>query len=268
MRDAKNRLLAACDPHADAAALAIHGEPGSGKRFFARLAHHQWSRRPADRIVELDLPDDWADARRMWSAAAARAVGGMLIVCGLDGRADLALAQLASDPALILISRDRLDLDGGIIPITQCRVPALRERGADFAELVSIAARAAARTMRGQPPAPPRVTAQAMDRLSAYAWPDNVRELQDVMHRAILAAGRGEPIDQQHLPYRIRRIAPSDPGLRLDAVVRAHVLHVFQAHSQNRRSTAAALAISRSTLHRHLARAGVEPGPDFARSRR
>src|SRR5205823_4563678 len=62
------------------------------------------------------------------------------------------------------------------------RLPPLRERGEDLAELAaSFLARAAEGTGR---PAP--VLAEGtLQRLRAHPWPGNIRELQNVLHRAV-----------------------------------------------------------------------------------
>jgi len=45
----------------------------------------------------------------------------------------------------------------------------------------------------------PELTAQSIDILRRYSWPGNIRELRNVMERAILLAGRGA-ITPEHLP--------------------------------------------------------------------
>ncbi|MCA9674415.1 MAG: sigma 54-interacting transcriptional regulator [Kofleriaceae bacterium] len=75
-------------------------------------------------------------------------------------------------------------------------VPPLRQRRDEIPTLVeAFVGRAAARL--GVPP--PTVTAAAMGQLTDYAWPGNIRELRNVVERAVVLAGRG-PIDLAHLP--------------------------------------------------------------------
>ena len=52
-----------------------------------------------------------------------------------------------------------------------------------------------------QDPALPRVTAAAMDRLAAFAWPGNVRQLQNEVRRALLLSDG--IIDEEHLSPEI-----------------------------------------------------------------
>jgi two-component system response regulator AtoC len=45
----------------------------------------------------------------------------------------------------------------------------------------------------------PELTSQSIEILRRYSWPGNIRELRNVMERAVLLAGRG-PITPEHLP--------------------------------------------------------------------
>ena len=249
MRRLKTRLPRASDLRAGA--LVIHGEAGVGKRFVARLVHRRRLQgRRTKRIVEIDLPADHHEAMRTWESAEA----GAIIVSGVDGLEDVVRRQLSTDTFVILIAHGPLDLRS-IVPIRDLEVPPLRSRTEDFPELVE---RLAARGDHGQP----IVTATAMDCLLAYAWPGNVRELQSVLRHAALAAG-GDPIDRAHLPHRVRRSTPADPGLPLETAVRNHILATLKENRGNRRATARALQISRSALYRRLLRYEVAPGRDF-----
>ena len=98
-----------------------------------------------------------------------------------------------------------------VIPIT---LPPLRERRADIPLLVThfidkIAA-AQGKAVRG-------VTADAMTLLEAYRWPGNIRQLENVIERAMVL-GSGNVIDVDALPPDVRQPAPStDAGLELPA---------------------------------------------------
>ena len=88
-----------------------------------------------------------------------------------------------------------------VIPI---QLPPLRERRADIPLLVShfiekIAA-AQSKPIRG-------VTAKALATLEAYHWPGNIRELENVIERAMVL-GSGETIDVDALPPNLREPAP------------------------------------------------------------
>ena len=116
------------------------------------------------------------------------------------------------------------------------------------------------------------VDPEAQRRLLAYDWPGNIRELQNVLERAMLLAEQ-DVIGPEHLPPTVR--APADavpapcrprpprsrrrwpmstPLRSLDEVDRRHVLRVLTAMRGNRDETSRILGISRRTLSRMIQR--------------
>jgi DNA-binding NtrC family response regulator len=80
-------------------------------------------------------------------------------------------------------------------------IPPLRERVGEIAKLARAFADAAALEL-DRPPPPLAPDALAM--LEAYSWPGNIRELRNMMERAVLLCGGGR-IDVQHLPTQKMR---------------------------------------------------------------
>ena len=74
-------------------------------------------------------------------------------------------------------------------------VPPLRERADEIEQLARAFIAVAARGREH----PPRLSRDAQARLMAYSWPGNIRELRNVIERAVLLAGDGE-IAPRHLP--------------------------------------------------------------------
>jgi two-component system response regulator HydG len=112
------------------------------------------------------------------------------------------------------------------------------------------------------------VDSEAQRRLLAYDWPGNIRELQNVLERAMLLAEQ-DVIGPEHLPADLRapltgaaRPAAPDGGPAgaapllptLEAVEREHVLRVLTATGGNRDETSRVLGISRRTLTRMIQR--------------
>ena len=90
-------------------------------------------------------------------------------------------------------------------------VPPLRERVDEILPLArAFAAQAAP---RGQP-APP-LSREAQEMLEKYGWPGNIRELRNVMERAVLLSGGG-PVTPAHLP-REKMIPSGGLASRTDA---------------------------------------------------
>ena len=79
--------------------------------------------------------------------------------------------------------------------IAQVYLPSLRERPGDILPLLSHFIKVYAARMNVRYP---EFTAAAKNLLLAYSWPGNIRELENVVHFALLVAG-DESIDIQHL---------------------------------------------------------------------
>jgi two-component system, NtrC family, response regulator AtoC len=75
-------------------------------------------------------------------------------------------------------------------------IPPLRDRPV---EIEPLARALIAQICRKSNRAEPDLTQQAIEVLRRYSWPGNIRELRNVMERAVLLCGRG-PITLEHLP--------------------------------------------------------------------
>ena len=98
-------------------------------------------------------------------------------------------------------------------------LPPLRERGADILLLASHFL-AVERDKHRAGPALLSADTEAI--FTAYAWPGNVRELQNTIRAAHAMAGEAKEIAVEHLPERLRAVAPSRTvaGSYQDAVAR------------------------------------------------
>lgn len=92
-------------------------------------------------------------------------------------------------------------------------MPALRERPGDVALLARHFIKRTAQNM-GLPE--PRIDEQTVAVLANYAWPGNIRELQNVVERAVLMCENGR-LEPHHLPADLRGGAPvgSNGALRI-----------------------------------------------------
>jgi two-component system, NtrC family, response regulator AtoC len=154
-----------------------------------------------------------------------------------------------------------------VIPV---HLPSLRERREDIPILVR---HFVERFCREQvPPRPPSAVAQeAMRRLMAYSWPGNVRQLENVVERAIaLTPGRSQ-IDLLDLPPEIQEVQDAsvpalwfpDDGVDLEAHISAVELALIRQSLErtggNRRRAADLLRIKRTTLVEKLKRLEKRP---------
>jgi two-component system, NtrC family, response regulator HydG len=162
-------------------------------------------------------------------------------------------------PELVRQGRFREDLYYRL-NVVSLMLPPLRERRQDIPLLMDHFLRElAARHGRG----PVAVDPEAQRRLLGYEWPGNIRELQNVLERAMLLAEQ-DVIGHEHLPPEVHphaaspvAVAPvpdSDPLRSLEAVERDHVMRVLAACGGNREETSRVLGISRRTLSRMIQR--------------
>ncbi len=103
--------------------------------------------------------------------------------------------------------------------------------------------------------ATPVLTRRAQTALSRYAWPGNIRELENILGRACMMAA--ESIDIRDLPDSIKAIAPADGDsddliISLAGMERKHILRVLKSVGGNKARAVEILQISRSTLYRIL----------------
>ncbi|MFO0577353.1 MAG: sigma-54 dependent transcriptional regulator [Polyangia bacterium] len=135
------------------------------------------------------------------------------------------------------------------------RVPALRERREDIPVLArGLVDDLAQRYRRGSLCIPPDVERALLD----HAWPGNLRELLNVLERAVILAA-GSALDPELLPEELRSAAPDadpDTSETLDAAERRHLMAVLARHP-TLDSAAKALGIDPSTLYRKRDRHGL-----------
>ena len=170
--------------------------------------------------------------------------------------------------------------------VIQIRVPPLRER---IEDLAAIGERVLARIAHdaGVTP-PPRLTGAALAHLSRYAFPGNVRELENLLHRALALSG-GEFIDAEDLdlpdaalddsqfatlddpladlapPAAVSAVVgeaelPQDLALHLDEVERSILVRALERHRFNRTAAGAALGLSLRQIRYRMARLGITAG--------
>jgi transcriptional regulator with PAS, ATPase and Fis domain len=141
-------------------------------------------------------------------------------------------------------------------------IPPLRERPEDlpafvsyFLERINVDAR---RPIRG-------VTEEAMETLRRYAWPGNIRELENALERAALVA-RGDSIGIEDLPERIvnRPPAPADfplpeGGIVLEEVERDFIVQALERTGWRKSAAARLLGLTRRALGYRIEKFGLAP---------
>jgi DNA-binding NtrC family response regulator len=92
-------------------------------------------------------------------------------------------------------------------------IPPLRARTGEIRRLAETFVSQICRELGRPEPALPR---PIMSLLEGYAWPGNIRELKNMMERAVLLCA-GSVIETEHLPMDKLGSAPSSPGLQVVA---------------------------------------------------
>ncbi len=288
------RRVAASD-----ASVLLTGESGTGKSVLARFIHLHSRRSPQPFAVvncptlseELLASELFGHARGAFTGAVrdtpgrvASAEGGTLF---LDEIAEIAPtvqarllrflqdhqyervgeARTRTADVRVIAATNRL-LDDEVrrgrfredllyrLDVIQLRLPPLRERRED---LVRLAERYLAHFARVQRRPPMTLTPDAAASLRAHAWPGNLRELRNVVERAVILAP-GAVVDAAVLGLRPPALALAlGDDATVEAIEREHILRVLARHP-HAEEAARVLGIDPATLWRKRKRWEVGEG--------
>ena len=313
---------------ASSANVLITGESGTGKEVVAKAIHYGGPRAKAplvtincaaipEQLLESEL---FGHARGAFTGATsnrkgrfAQADGGTLF---LDEIGDMPLAlqakilrciqEKAIEPVgsnttqkvdVRIIAATNEDLKDAVaqgtfrgdlyfrLNVIEIAIPPLRERKADIGYLAGIFLD---RLSQASGQGAPEISGPALKAMQDYAWPGNIRELENVCERAWLLSG-GAAITKAHLPPRIleaahgaqpgeergglgegfdagaREGAPGDAPARnggvasgsVDTVYYELIRSTLDACNGNLSKAAEQLGVARSTLYRRLRKFGI-----------
>jgi two-component system NtrC family response regulator len=144
------------------------------------------------------------------------------------------------------------------------QIPPLRERREDIAALLDhFLLRFAAKNRREVT----GITAAARDALLRYDYPGNVRELENVVERAVLLC-RGRVIDLEDLPVVLRpdergtaEAEPRSLPALVESIERQAIRAALERHGGIQTQAAEELGISERVLRYKLKKYGLEPRP-------
>ena len=158
-----------------------------------------------------------------------------------------------------------------VVPL---RVPALRERVSDLPLLVTFFAQKCAKKLGKQITS---VSEDAMHRLSNYSWPGNIRELQNVIERAVILssgktlvladelrappAGSARAAVARSGPVEIAPAPAANNDGSLDDVERRHIESVLNQTNwmiEGERGAAKILDLNPSTLRSRMQKLGIK----------
>ncbi len=133
--------------------------------------------------------------------------------------------------------------------VLRIEIPPLRERPDDIPPLVH---RLIAEHAQNNGRVPCSVSADAMRSLCGHPWRGNVRELKNVLERALILVD-DDQIELDHLPADVRQAAERlDLQEAVSRFERSHIAMVLRLAEGNRERAAQELGISPATLYRRL----------------
>ena len=137
--------------------------------------------------------------------------------------------------------------------VIELRVPPLRER---TGEIPPLAARFIEQAATRHHQTPPRLSPEAAAALLMHPWPGNIRELRNVIERAVVLS-RGPQLELTDLPDRVVARDGVDRNLTLEELERRHIESVIQ-HAMTFEEAADMLGINVATLWRKRRRYGFK----------
>jgi DNA-binding NtrC family response regulator len=281
------------------AAVTILGETGVGKELVARALHARSARRDgpfipvncsaiAETLIESELfgheKGAFSGAERMRKGAFEEADRGTIF---LDEIGELPLdlqpkllrvlelgevkrvgASRPTDVNVRIVAATHRDLRAQVragkfredlfyrlcvVPVT---VPPLRQRKGDVRVLAEVFLHRA--SPRG---AALRWTPEALARLEGYDWPGNVRQLRNVVQRALLFRGEGVAVPPAAVTFEDTRATPADTGdddtmyvrgLTLEEIEREAIRLSLRRNHGKRAAVVKELRIAKSTVMKRI----------------
>ncbi len=143
------------------------------------------------------------------------------------------------------------------LSVFQIELPSLRDRPDDIPELAELFARHDAAKLGRRDI---RLASAFVQRLQQHPWKGNIRELKNVIERAVILADSNE-LTPDLLPYDLQTdgLTP-EPNAIIDLATleRQHIRRVLRHTNGNKTETARLLGIGLTTLYRKLAEYGME----------
>jgi len=283
--------------------VLIYGETGTGKDLIARAIHNLSPRRPRafvklncaaipTGLLESEL---FGHERGAFTGAIAQRIGRFELAnhgtVFLDEIGDL---PLELQPKLLRVLQEReferlgnsrtLRSDARLIAATNAdlgalveaqkfradlfyrlnvfpiHVPPLRERAEDIPLLVWHFVQLFARRMNRKIET---ISSDAMERLTRYPWPGNIRELENLIERAaVLSAGPVLRVPLEDLPVRVApsHVNANGESRTLEEAEREHILATLKETRwvvSGPRGAAPRLGMNRSTLQFRMKKLGI-----------
>jgi two-component system response regulator PilR (NtrC family) len=282
------------------APIHISGESGTGKELVARLIHESGPRKDGPFVpvncgaipTEL-MESEFFGHRKGAFTGAVHDKAGLVQTANsgtlfLDEIADLPLSMQVKLLRVIqeqtvrpvgaageesvdvrILSATHKDLAGMVksgnfredlyyrINVIELHVPALRERGDDILQLAAFILERLGSSIDV-------LDDGARRGLTSYAFPGNVRELENMLERAVTLSGGG-PIGEGDLAFRVSATEPKsvlapgkDLGNQIDQVQRQAIIEALEKTRYNKTAAAKLLGLTFRQLRYRIKKLGIE----------
>ncbi|NJD57005.1 MAG: sigma-54-dependent Fis family transcriptional regulator [Nitrospirae bacterium] len=144
--------------------------------------------------------------------------------------------------------------------VIEVKIPPLRERREDISVL---ARHFAEKCSKANNKKVAGISDEAMEILYGYPWPGNIRELRNVIERAVVLVS-GDQIEPDDLPERIRtqQGAKTSRSLKdkMEYCESKIIKETLEAHNWSKEDTAKTLDVDLATLYRKIKKLGIAEG--------
>ena len=101
-----------------------------------------------------------------------------------------------------------------------------------------------------------QLSADTLQQLNNYHWAGNIRELRNVIERAVILAD-DDIIQPQDLPSEIQQQTSPSNSFSLVEIEKTHIRKILQYTDNNKTKTAKLLGIGLATLYRKIEEYGL-----------
>ena len=287
--------------------ILVTGESGTGKELVARAIHNQGNRKSGPFVAincasipsELMESEMFGHEKGAFTGAHTRTIGkfeyangGTLFLDEISAlRSDLQAKLLrvlqekeierigSNRPMRVdirVISATNTNLDDAVaqgkfrqdlyfrLNVVPIHIPPLRERKEDIPFLVKHFLNKFNISFNKKIPG---FSEKAMEALSRYPWPGNIRELENLIERIVVLSSGDLSIDLKDIPFEIlmhsgqdiQDLIPKQAGLIKirEAIEKRVILNVLEATQWNQTETAKILKVNRNTLIQKAKQLGI-----------
>ena len=173
-------------------------------------------------------------------------------------KVDVRIVAATNRDLMKAIARDRFREDLFYrLNVISIHVPPLRERTEDIEPLVHSFIRRCCIELNREPV---KISPEALRLLMDYRWPGNIRELENVIERAVVI-GEGTTIVPGDLPFEQRHDPAADRlPTSLKEMEKMHIERILAMNSHNISKTARDLGIDRQTLYNKMEKYRITRG--------